>query len=190
MTDEEKEGVFKALVQASWDKYNEIFYNQKLDDVLLGAVVASCVKEGHLMLDLNSDGVNHYVRFENPQDKSRLIFRLRHLAEEMSVAKVLGHVAEVVIGYGEKAGNPGAVWSALKSELKSTFLDSDEPGVITFDADLTGGYIYAQVGLILDLNTYLDTRLKVDVPLIRSHIDCTVHALRKYLQGRLALAAA
>ncbi|MCE7871721.1 hypothetical protein DYH09_15260 [bacterium CPR1] len=187
MDDAQKESVFAELLQHSWSRYEELFHNERMDDVLLGAVVASCVREGYQMLELNSDGVNHYVRFELPGDHSRLIFRLRHLAEELAVSKVLGHLAEVVVGYGERVEKLGARWSSLRSEVRHPFLATDEPGVVTFDAELSGGYLYAQIPLLLDLGTYLKHDLEVDVPLIRSHLDSAVHALKRVLRGRLEL---
>jgi hypothetical protein len=187
MDDAEKETIFAELLEHSWKRYEELFHNERMDDVLLGAVVASCVRDGNLLLDLSSDGVNHYCRFENPHDHTRLIFRLRHLAEELAVAKVLGHLAEVVIGYGQRVEKLGTRWAQLRSEVKDAFLVTDEPGVITFDAELSGGYLYAQIPLLLDLDTYRKQDLEVDVQLVRKHIDSTVHALKQVLQGRLGL---
>ncbi|HXE71112.1 MAG TPA: hypothetical protein VNO81_00500 [Candidatus Nitrosotenuis sp.] len=189
MTDEEKEKVFLELVKFSWDRHNEVFHNQKLDDVLVGAVVAANVQDGHLLIDMNSDGVSHYLRFENPQDKSRLVFRLTHLGEDLATARVMGHLADVVIGYGEKTANVQGLFSAFKSEFKSAFVSAAEPGVVTFDADLTGGYIYAQIPLILDIDHYVDKSFKVNLELLNRHIESVVHSLRKYLRGRLAVKA-
>lgn len=183
----DKEKVFTELLEHSWKRYEELFHNERMDDVLLGAVVASCVRDGYLLLDLSSDGITHYVRFEDPADHTRLIFRLRHLAEELAVARVLGNLAEVVIGYGQRVDKLGSRWNKLRSDVKDAFLVTDEPGVITFDAELSGGYLYAQIPLLLNLSAYLKKELEVDVQLIRSHIDATVHALRQVLQGRLDL---
>lgn len=190
MDDAEKEKVFAELLEHSWQRYEEIFHNERMDDVLLGAVVASCVRDGYLLLDLSSDGVNHYVRFEDPRDHGRLIVRLRHLAEELAVAKVLGHLAEVVLGYGQRVEKLGSRWAKLRNEVKDAFLVTDEPGVITFDADLSGGYLYAQIPLLLDLDAYRKQDLEVDVKLIRRHIDAAVHALKQVLEGRLGLVEA
>ncbi|MDQ7824922.1 MAG: hypothetical protein RDV48_19135 [Candidatus Eremiobacteraeota bacterium] len=187
MTDEEKEKIFVELVKYSWDRYNEIFSNQKLDEIFLGSVITSNVKRGYSLIDLNSDGVNHFLRFENLTDKTRLIFRLNNLSEDLTVAKVQGHMADVVIGYGEKVSDIGAVWNTFKAEIKSTFIINKEPGVITCDADLTGGYIYAQIPLIFNLDLYIKHTYHVNIDLLNSHIDATVHSLKKYLDGRLAI---
>lgn len=190
MTDEEKEQIFTGLVKDSWKRFNEHYHHAKVDDVLLGAVVAANVRSGYSLIDLNSDGTNHFLRFENLQDHTRLVFRLHHLAEDLTVAKVQGHLADVSIGYGEKTGDLGAIWSTLKAEMKSMFVMQAEPGIMTFDADLTGGYIYGQIGLLLDLDDYIEvSTFQVDLPKLQSHIGSVVHSLQKYLRGRLAVRA-
>lgn len=183
-----KERLFSQLVHTSWQRFNEQYLNQKYDEVVVGAVISAHVKAGFLLIDLSSDGTYHHLRFENPTDQTRAIVQLRNLAEDLTVARVLGRLASVTIGYGEKAPNLGTVWNAFKTELKSIMMATPEPGVITFDADLTGGYIYAQVPLVLNLDDYIDANLKVNLPLLQQHIDVTTHTLRKYLRGRLALA--
>jgi len=186
---EEMEKIFTDLVAYSWKRYDEILINKRLDEVLIGLVIASNVKSGYSLIDISSDGVNHYLRFENLSDGTRLIFRLTNLSEDLTQAKVLGHVANVTIGYGEKVRDLGKIWQAFKAEVKSTFLITDEPGIITCDADLTGGYIYAQIPLIFNLDNYLDKdhTYRADVDLLQLHINSTVHSLRKYLKGRLSM---
>ena len=79
------------------------------------------------------------------------------------------------------------MWSSFKQELKSAFIIDREPGVITVDADLTGGYLYAQVPMIWDLDDYVPEEYTPDYDLIGEHVDCTTAALKKYLTGRLAM---
>ena len=185
---EAKEHLFTQLVHASWKRFNEQYLNQKYDEVVVGAIVAANVKAGMLLIDLSSDGTYHHLRFEDPGDHTRIIVQLRNHAEDLTVARVLGRLASVTLGYGEKASNLVAVWNAFKTELKSVLMATGEPGVITFDADLTGGYIYAQVPLLLNLDDYIDSNLSVNLTLLQQHIDATLHSLRKYLRGRMALA--
>jgi hypothetical protein len=183
---EELDQVFVGLVNQSWKHYNEELQNTRMDDLLVGAVIASTVEQGYALIDLNSDGTNHYLRFEWLQTRQRLIFQLQNLSEQLVTAKVLGRRARVTIGYGEHVQNTGAVWSALKAEMKSGFLDATEPGVITCDADLTASYIYVQVPLILDLDQYFSDDWKVNYQVLQNHIYATTQALAKYLRGRLS----
>lgn len=183
---EELDQVFVGLVNQSWKHYNEELQNTRMDDLLVGAVIASTVEQGYALIDLNSDGTNHYLRFEWLQTRQRLIFQLQNLSEALVTAKVLGRRARVTIGYGENVQNTGAVWSALKAEMKSGFLDATEPGVITCDADLAASYIYVQVPLILDLDQYFSDGWKVNYQLLQNHIYATTQALSKYLRGRLS----
>ncbi|MGE0493668.1 MAG: hypothetical protein AB7S38_30950 [Vulcanimicrobiota bacterium] len=189
MTEDEKEKVFTNLVQQSWHYYGERFRNRKLDEVLLGAVITAYVKIGFMLIDLNSDGTNHFLRFENPDDNTRLLVKLNNLSEDFISAKVQGHLAEVEVGYGEKAGNMSSVWNAFKNEFKSAFILTNEPGVVSFDADITGGYIYANLPLILNLDNYLESHYSIKVADLTRDLDCVVHSLRKYLRGRLNIAA-
>jgi hypothetical protein len=182
---EELEKVFVSLVDFSWKKYNETVQNTHMDELLVGAVIASSVEQGYSLIDLTSDGVNHYLRFEHLPSKQRIVFQLTNLSEDLVSAKVLGRLARAVVGYGQMVQNAGAIWQALKAEMKSGLLDTNEPGVITCDADLASGYIYVQVPLILDLDRYFTSGYEVDYALLQEHIGATVHSLAKYLRGRL-----
>ncbi|MFN0123606.1 MAG: hypothetical protein ACKV2V_24155 [Blastocatellia bacterium] len=183
---DELDHVFVGLVNTSWKHYNEETQNTRMDDLLVGAVIASMVEQGWSLIDLNSDGTNHYLRFEWLQTRQRVIFQLRNLSEDLVTAKVLGRRARVTIGYGEFVQNTTAVWAALKAEMKSGFLDAAEPGVITCDADLTASYIYVQVPLILDLDQYFAQGWQVNYSLLQHHLTASIQALSKYLRGRLA----
>jgi len=181
------EQVFVSLVDASWQRYEEVRRNGRLDDLLVGAVIAANVEAGYSLIDLESDGEHHYLRFEELPTKKRLIFELTNLTENLVDAKVLGRHARVVIGYGQMVDNVSKVWQILKDEMKSSLIEAREPGIITFDADLTAGYVYAQVSLIFELDQYLGEAYKVNYTLLQEHIDATVHSLAKYLNGRLGL---
>ncbi len=180
------ENVFMQLVEASWKKYDENKHNQHMDDLLIGGVITALVDNGYSLIDLTSDGTAHYLRFELLSTKERLIFQLTNLSENLITAKVLGRHGQVVIGYGERVNNPAALYQTLKSEIKSNYLDTGEPGVITADADLETGYIYVQVPLILNLDAYFSGTYDVNYDLLRLHIMATVHSLQKYLRGRLS----
>lgn len=182
---EELDNIFVGLVKESWAHYNETLMNTQMDELLVGAVIASAVEQGYSLIDLNSDGVSHYLRFEYLQTRQRMIFQLQNLSEDLVMAKVLGRRARVVIGYGEYIQNVSSIWSALRSEFKSGFLDATEPGVITTDADLATGYIYVQVPLILSLDQYFGQEYQVNNALLQQHIHATVNALSKYLRGRI-----
>ena len=55
MSAEELEKVFVSLVDFSWKKYNERQHNTHMDELLLGAVIASTVEQGYSLIDLNSE---------------------------------------------------------------------------------------------------------------------------------------
>jgi hypothetical protein len=177
--------IFVGLVSDSWKIFNEHQHNRYMDDMLVGAVVAATVEDGYSLIDLTSDGTSHYLRFEHLPSTIRLLFRLANRAEHLITAKVLGRQADVVIGYGERVRDPQSLYQSLKTEMKSTLIDSGEPGVITVDADISSGYLYVQVPLILNLDRYFTGGYDIDQTLLRTHIASTVHALQKYLRGRI-----
>ncbi len=186
---QELEDIFVQLVDQSWKRYNEFEHNRRTDDVLIGGVIAAMVEDGYALIDLTSDGVAHYLRFEELSSRQRLIFRLQNQSEELVTARVLGRYGRITIGYGEYVENVASLWSSLKSEIKSNFLISDEPGIITTDADLQAGYIYAQIPLILDLDPYFESEYEINFTVLRQHIQATVHSLQKYLTGRMKAAS-
>ena len=179
------EQVFVQLVDKSWQRYKEQELNRRMDDLLVGAVITANVKNGWSLIDLNSDGVNHYLRFEHPQSHARIIFDLSNMAESLVAAKTLGRHARVTIGYGQQVNNFAQTWQIFKAEMKSAFIDRSEPGTVTFDADMAAGYVYVQVPLLLDLDPYFAEDYQVNYRLIQGHLQAVVHSLRKYLQGRL-----
>lgn len=182
---EASEARFTALVAASWKRHNAWEQSRRSDDVALGATITSYVTAGWRLVDLESNGTNHLVRFQAGQGTDRLLVQLQALCEDPVRAKALGRLVRAEVAYGVRAENFGAVKQAVKDELKSSMVaNSSEPGVITVDGDFTTGYIYASVPLILDLDDYFDG-FAVKAP-IANDLHTALHSLHKYLMGRLA----
>ncbi len=185
---EQYEAVFVDLVKKSWKLFGEMDHATRVDDIFLGAVIASAVRLGRCLIDLESDGTSHFVRFEDMQNRARMTFRLTHLTPSLSAASVSGHQASITIGVGRQVNDVGRLWGAMKQEFKSAFVMSDEPGIVTLDADMASGYVYAQIPLIWKLEEYLGQGAMVpDYEKIASHIYCCEVSLYKYLDGRLQL---
>ncbi|MEU8801914.1 hypothetical protein [Spirillospora sp. NPDC048819] len=183
---EQLDQVFGRLVHRSWERFNEQLRTREIDDLLVGAVITAAVAQGNALIDLTSDGTNHYLRFQHLQNKHRLMFQLAHQTGTVMAAKTLEHHAAVTIAYGEQVQDARTVWQALKSEVKSGFLDVGEPGVFTVDADLGSGYVYVQVPLLLDLDQYFADHYTVKYPVLQEHIAAVSQACAKYLHGRIA----
>lgn len=183
--DEARDKIFVSLIKDSWDYYQEHERSSQVDEVLVGALIASTLDNGFSLIDLNSDGGNHHLRFESLQNRSRMIFRITHLTAGLVASRVMGQRASIVIGYGEPVPDFGRVWQALKAEYKSGYIQSAEPGTITVDADVTAGYIYVEVDMYWQVDRYVKPDLAIDYPLLTSHVGATVNALRKYLHGRI-----
>jgi len=183
--DDEKDRIFGKLVKASWEYYNEHVAASNIDEVLVGAIITCTLDNGFSLIDLTSDGGRHYLRFENMQNASRIVVQVQHLTSGLVDAKVLGQRASVVIGYGERVADFQRIWQALKAEYKSGYLQSPEPGTIPVDADMASGYVYVQVDMYWNIEDYVKTDYAIDYARLTTHIGATVHALGKYLRGRL-----
>jgi len=121
---------------------------------------------GYKLIDLTSDGTNHYLRFEMIEDGSRVIFQLQHRAGSLMVSKVIGQEAAVTIGYGERVKNMSKIMGAIKQEMKGGYITQAEPGIISIDADISSQYVYAQGGLLWDITHYPDPTATYTLPMV------------------------
>ena len=186
LSDDEMDRRFGQLIKGSWDYYNANQFARHIDEVFIGAVITSTLDNGYSLIDINSDGSNHFLRFQQMQEGQRLLYQLRHLAHSPAEAKVMGHIASVTIGYGQRSNDTGRLWNALKAEFKSGYIQTAEPGTITIDADMGSGYVYAQVDMYWNITDYIDEHYAADFPKLTEHIAVTINALKKYLHGRMA----
>lgn len=183
-TDDEHDAIFSALIKDSWRYFHLHERTNMVDDVLVGAIIASTVENGWALIDLTSDGSNHYLRFEDFKDQSRVYFRLAHLTTSLASAKAAGNMVSVLVGYGERTNDFGRVWQTIKQEYRSGLLQSAEPGTITFDADINSGYIHVQIDMYWTLENYVAETLVVNHTRLSRDIDACLHSLRRYLRGR------
>jgi len=179
------DAIFGQLIKASWSRYEEQARNREMDDVFVGAVITAEVAAGSLLLDLQSDGDNHYLRFERHDTGERSYFQLGHVTRELMQARVLGHYARVVAGYGEPVRNAASYISGWKREISSDLIDQNEPGIVVFDAEVDEGYIYAEVLLYLDLDPYFAGGHQVDYQRLQRDLGALRAALSKLLHGRV-----
>jgi len=186
VSDDELDRGFAALVKESWKHHNLVQDTTRVDDVLLGALITAGLDNGHVLIDLTSDGTNHFLRFEDPADRSRLTMAITHLTRSVTQARTIGQRASLVVGYGEPIKSFGKVLSAMRQEAKSGYLKRAEPGIVSFDADSASQYLYAQVDLYLDLDKYIDAELTPDYHALDRDVAATMHALRKFLHGRIS----
>ena len=182
--DDALDAVFGTLVSESWRYHNQHAFAGHIDEVMVGAIITSCLEGGRSLIDLSSDGTHHYMRFENLKDQSRMIVRLTHLTGDVTTAAVQGHRVAAVIGYGEKLRDFTKVWQAIKAEYKSGLIARDAPGSISVDGDMASQYVYVQISLYLKVDDYIDHEYDIDYARLGEHLGATVHALRKYLRGR------
>jgi hypothetical protein len=183
-TDGDQDAVFAGLVEGSWHYHHLVENTLRVDDLLVGALITVMLDAGHVLIDLTSDGTNHFLRFEDLEDRSRVTMALTHLTRDVTMAKAVGQRASLVVGYGEPIKSFGRVLDAMRQEAKSGYLGQAEPGIVTFDADSESQYLYAQVDLYLAIDEYVDERFTVDYAKLGTHVGATVHALRKFLRGR------
>lgn len=182
---EELDGIFAGLVRESWRYHHLIQDTARVDEVFVGALIASTLETGRALIDLNSDGTNHFLRFEDPEDRSRLSVAVTHLTRDVTTAKAVGQRASVVFGYGEPLKSFAKVFSAMRLEAKSGYLGTAEPGVVSFDADSESHYMYTTVPMFMDLDQYISETFEVDYAKLSRDVAATAHALRKFLRGRV-----
>jgi len=173
---------FVELVGESWKRWNIWEHARRVDDVALGAVIASYVDSGWQLIDLESDGHTHQTRFQSGDH--RLAVGVVALAEDPAQAQALGRLVQVSVAYGQRVRDVGRIMSTVKQEMKSSLItNANEPGVVTFDADMSSGYVYAQVNLLLNLDDYFDGLIQTN-PISRD-LYSAVHSLSRYLHGRI-----
>lgn len=190
LSDQELDDQFIDLVGRSWEMYKETEYATSIDEAMLGGMITALVDCGFALIDLETANMwsgaagGHRLRFEEPADHSRVNVSLRHLTPDPAVAKMIGHRASAVIGYGQRVPQFTKVGQAVKQEVQSGFIASPEPGTVTFDADLSSGYVYAQIDLLLEIERYVDEHLDVDHELLRKHIASVVYTMKTFIQAR------
>ena len=182
---EELDGVFAGLVESSWKYHHLLQDTQRFDDVLVGALITATLDTGRALLDINSDGTNHFLRFEDPNDRSRVSMAITHLTRDVTTARAVGQRAAVTVAYGEAIVRFGQVVEAMRKQAKSGYVKSAEPGIVTFDKDDASKYLYAQMDLYLDLDDYISASFEVDYEKLTKAVAACVHALRKFLKGRV-----
>ena len=210
MTDQELDDAFIALVGRSWEMYKETEFATAIDEAMLGGVITAMVDCGFVLIDLNTanpwgamavpvttttaeatpnvgstvTAAHHELRFEEPASHARVLVSIEHLTPDPAVAKMIGHRASAIIGYGERVPNFSKVGQAVRQEMQSSFIASPEPGTITFDADISSGYVYAQIDLLLELSRYVSEDLTVDHDELRRHLASVVYTMKTFINAR------
>lgn len=185
LSDQELDDEFIALIDRSWDMYKETEKATTIDETIVGGIITALVDSGFVLIDITT-GLHHALRFEVPTTGARVTVDLEHLTPGLAASKVIGHRANLVVGYGERLGNAGQIGQALRTEVASAFVATPEPGTVTFDADISSGYVYARVDLYLEPERYVGDGLTVDHDLLRRHIAALVHTMRTFVRTRFA----
>jgi hypothetical protein len=185
MTDGEARQVFVDLVAASRRHFHEAFVSRRIGDAVMGAVIVWAVGHGYSLIGLNSDGENHHLRFEDLVRSTRVLFRVTHLAERLTLTRAQGHLATIAVGLGERDPDVGRRFRTMGSDVAALFAVDTEPGVVSFAADVTSGYLYCQLGLVVDLDTYVAAGLEVDRAILGTHLDGVLHTLGRIRRGKL-----
>jgi hypothetical protein len=178
------DGVFAELVKESWHYHHMVENTTHVDELLVGGLITVQLDAGHVLIDVTSDGTNHFLRFENTENRSRVTMAVTHLTLDVTMAKAIGQRAGLIVGYGEPIKSFGRVVEAFRQETKSGYLGRSEPGIVSFEADTESQYVYAEVDLYLDMNLYVGGAFDIKYDLLGTHVAATIHALRKFLHGR------
>ena len=183
LSDQELDDEFIALVDRSWSIYKDTERADTIDEAIVGGLITALVDSGFVLIDISTGG-RHSLRFEVPTTGARVTVALQHLTPGLAEAKVTGHLANLTVGYGERLGNAGQIGQALRTEVASSFVATPEPGTVSFDADISSGYVYASIDLYLEPERYVGDDLVVDHDLLRRHVAALVHTMRTFVHTR------
>lgn len=183
VSDQELDDEFIALVDRSWEMYKETEKAETIDETIVGGLITALVDSGFVLIDITT-AAQHALRFEVPTTGARVTVELQHLTAGLAASKVIGHRANLSVGYGERLGNAGQIGQALRGEVASSFVATPEPGTVSFDADISSGYVYARIELYMEPERYVDDDLQVDHDLLRRHVAALVHTMRTFVRTR------
>mgnify|MGYP000035023173 CR=1 FL=1 len=185
-TDEDvrMDAIFDDLMQATHDYREAHEFASCIDEVFLGAVITAGLDAGRALTDLTSDGTHHFLRFVSPDDGSRVLLRVTHLTGNLTTSRVQGHMASVVVGYGERMARFAEIWASLGEAGRSGIVPRDTPGALVIDGDVASQYVYVQVRLYLRIDDYVQRDWSIDYDRLSEHISACVRALRIHLHGR------
>lgn len=198
MSDDELDLTFMNLVDGSWEIYKESQTASSVDEAFLAGAITALVDCGFVLIDITTEGMRigsgqastlasgHELRFEEPSTKARVLLHLHHLTPDAGSAKILGHRAAAVIGYGAKLPNITQVANAMRQEAQAAMVDTQEPGSVSFDADLSSGYVYAQVDLLLQMDQYFVAGFEIDHDLLRRHLASVVYTMKSFVNARFS----
>jgi hypothetical protein len=187
-TDEDRrlDDTFSALMEATFDHRDAHEFASCIDEVFLGAVITAALDAGRDLTDISSDGTHHFLRFVDPQDASHVVLRLTHLTGNLTTSRVQGHMASMVIGYGERMARFAEIWSALGETKPSGHVPKDAPGAVFIDGDVASQRVYARIRLYLRIDDYVERDWSIDYERLREHIGACVRALRIHLHRRFS----
>lgn len=198
---------FVDLAKESWLIDQMFFWNDCIDEMMIGYVITSSLDKGYTLLEITNDSCQnaystdlntkmdttkshlkssvacHYLIFENNSDKTRLIYKLERIARDIFETKVFGQLSRITIGYGEKYNNARQVQEAIDKEFDEIYINPIEPGIITLHPDEKSGYVYAQVSMILNISRYdkYDQPGKIDLNKLDYDIASILYSLKNYL---------
>ena len=139
----ELEALFAEMVEKSGSRHQRFDWASKLDDVSVGAIIASTLGKGFSLVDLHSLGQSHQARFEHPESGERLIVELDSLGPAAAGGELLSQHAYVTVGLGRPVSG---------DDLVGDDFAADTPGTITVEMDMETGYAFSTVDLIWEFN--------------------------------------
>lgn len=174
-TDAELDELFETMVADSRTRHQRLDWASKLDDVALGAVIASSLADGYALIDLHALAQSHQARFEHPDSHERLIIEIDSLGPASTGGELLGQHGYVTVGLGRKV---------RIEDMVDDDPISDQPGVIAIECDAESGYAYSTVDLIWEFDELLDVDRTLDTDAVMRRVSAAEHALRKHWVDR------
>lgn len=184
---------FVSMVQRSLELHSRTAAGAAIDEMVLAAMIAALVDGGYVLIDLSTAGAStgssvnssgaHHARFEDPETRSRVSIALGTVGDPMTESGQRPP-ARLVVGYSEQVPNFNQVGQALRQEVASAFVGSSAPGAVTFEAEISSGYVTAQIDLLVELESYVNSNLDIDRELLERQVLSVIHTLQSFTRAR------
>ncbi len=173
---------FYELVKKGWEineMENKAGY---IDEVFVGAMISVFSDRNYVLLDIMSDGNNHYFMFENLETKRRIKILAYSNTHSLPEIKTVGAKAYIIFSYGVPIKKTFSILGGIKYESLSKGLTTI--GSISFDYDTY--YLYVNCPLYLLINDYVEfDTLNIDIKKLSKDMGAIFNALNEYLKTRI-----
>jgi hypothetical protein len=173
---------FYELVKNGWNINEMENKAEYIDEIFVGAVISALSDKDFVLLDIMSDGNNHYFMLENLETRHRIKILAYSTTHTLPEIKTVGAKAYIIFSYGAPIKKSFSMIGGIRYESLSRGLTTI--GSISFDYD--NYYLYVNCPLYLLINDYVEfDTLDVDTAKLSNDLDAIFESLNEYLKTRI-----